>query len=486
MESTKQFHKNFENFDNRSKGFLTPDEYSKFINHVLSSYENGESIKIKLDEKLKVNGKVTLQDYLELNDTSSNNGEKAVESSVKILQLLKQLKDFKVLNDDDRRMIDWGINSILNKEIAQTELNRGSVSSSKSKCDTSLTRDQNSIYTELSPTALELLKSLDYLDFDIFAYEKAVGRENVLPTITYHVLKRNNLLSYINEKAFWTFIKKVQAGYNPNPYHNDLHASDVVQLCNFLLYNDVKEIGRLNDIDILSLIIAAATHDIKHPSVNNNYIIGAKTDLALIYNDQSVLENFHLSETFRLLWRDKDCDMFKKLTTSERNILRKRITGIIYATDNSKHFDYLSWLERMIKVNGISKGKNAEKIINNTNEFKSKQELLAVCLHLADISNPTRAFKIAQNWGKRIAEEFYNQGDREKAGGLAVSPGFDRRTGNLPKLQIGFASAMVKPYVEKVVEVFPKLQVMIDNINYGQEEWKKLEKELELQGTSSN
>eukprot|EP00826_Nyctotherus_ovalis_P054622 TRINITY_DN7168_c0_g1_i10.p1 TRINITY_DN7168_c0_g1~~TRINITY_DN7168_c0_g1_i10.p1 ORF type:complete len:216 (+),score=48.37 TRINITY_DN7168_c0_g1_i10:204-851(+) len=215
-------------------------------------------------------------------------------------------------------------------------------------------------------------------------------------------------------------------------------------------------------------------------------MVNAKTDLAALYNDQAVLENFHASEASKLLWNDKDCDMFIRLTTSERNALRKKIIGAILATDNARHFEHLGWLERMITTNEISKGKNADKIISKAADFDLKQQLLAVCIHLADVSNPTRAFKTAQEWGRRVTEEFYLQGDREKAKGLSVSMSCDRLTGNLPKSQIGFANVMVKPYVEKLVEIFPKLQVMLDNINCGIQEWGKLAKELELQKASSN
>jgi hypothetical protein len=42
-------------------------------------------------------------------------------------------------------------------------------------------------------------------------------------------------------------------------------------------------------------------HDYRHPGVNNNYLVKRQDALAITYNDQSVLENFHASESFKVM-----------------------------------------------------------------------------------------------------------------------------------------------------------------------------------------
>ena len=188
--------------------------------------------------------------------------------------------------------------------------------------------------------------------------------------------------------------------------------------------------------------------------------MNSNDDLALLYNDQSILENYHTSEVFKLLWRDPDCNIFNKLNESEQKLIRKRITGLILSTDNAKHFYHMTWLDRMISGLGISKGKNTENIINKSSsasEFDSKQSIMMILIHLADISNPTRPFKLAREWGIRVTTEFYLQGDKEKERNLQVSMGCDKEKGNLPKSQMGFISALASSYVEKVVNIFPVL-----------------------------
>ncbi|CAM9331031.1 unnamed protein product, partial [Heterosigma akashiwo] len=48
----------------------------------------------------------------------------------------------------------------------------------------------------------------------------------------------------------------------------------------------------------LALLLAAAFHDYRHPGLNNACLVAARAPLALTYNDQSVLENFHAAQAF--------------------------------------------------------------------------------------------------------------------------------------------------------------------------------------------
>jgi len=46
------------------------------------------------------------------------------------------------------------------------------------------------------------------------------------------------------------------------------------------------------------MYLAAAFHDYEHPGVNNPYLIATGDDMALKYNDISVLESHHVSAAF--------------------------------------------------------------------------------------------------------------------------------------------------------------------------------------------
>ncbi|NXQ31488.1 PDE4D phosphodiesterase, partial [Alaudala cheleensis] len=72
-----------------------------------------------------------------------------------------------------------------------------------------------------------------------------------------------------------------------------------------------------SDLEVLATLFAAAIHDVDHPGVSNQFLINTNSELALLYNDESVLENHHLAVGFRLL-QEQGCDIFQNLTRRER------------------------------------------------------------------------------------------------------------------------------------------------------------------------
>ncbi len=59
------------------------------------------------------------------------------------------------------------------------------------------------------------------------------------------------------------------------------------------------------------------------------------SELALMYNDESVLENHHLAVGFKLLQED-NCDIFQNLTKKQRQSLRKMVIDMVsYSASHS-------------------------------------------------------------------------------------------------------------------------------------------------------
>ncbi len=69
-----------------------------------------------------------------------------------------------------------------------------------------------------------------------------------------------------------------------------------------------------------SLILAAVMHDFHHPGVSNAFLIQSEDMLSLMYNDQSVLESFHASESYRV-FRNPDYNIFKNWDKSDIKVL---------------------------------------------------------------------------------------------------------------------------------------------------------------------
>ena len=91
-----------------------------------------------------------------------------------------------------------------------------------------------------------------------------------------------------------------QSGYDRNhPYHSSCHATSVANDVHYFLQN-----GGLKAItqpwEQLAMLFSAIIHDYKHPATNNNFEIVTLSDRALTYNNNSVLENFHVAESFKV------------------------------------------------------------------------------------------------------------------------------------------------------------------------------------------
>jgi hypothetical protein len=235
-------------------------------------------------------------------------------------------------------------------------------------------------------------------------------------------------------------------------------------------------------VDLISFFVASICHDIKHPGLTNAYHISAQTEYAVTYNDTSVLENFHIAETFRLLKSNSDgkrFNIFENFSKAENNLIRKRIIQCILATDMSFHSKIYSNLKIKIEALGISNGKNVEKLVKNLdkefNKFDAKQELLNYILHSSDLAHNVKEFRLTKKWTELLMEEFWKQGDLEKSEDLPVSYLCDRVGANVAKGQVGFISFVIAPTFQNLVNIWPGLHIYIDNANKNVEEWKKID-----------
>ena len=107
--------------------------------------------------------------------------------------------------------------------------------------------------------------------------------------------------------------------YRRNFYHSQVHAADVVQnLTIFFDKCDVKEICGMTDNDIFFSLLSGAAHDMDHPGTNNAFEVKMKSKLALLYNDQSVLEHHHAASFFFLLDNvNYDCNIMNGFSKKE-------------------------------------------------------------------------------------------------------------------------------------------------------------------------
>jgi len=178
-----------------------------------------------------------------------------------------------------------------------------------------------------------------------------------------------------------------------------------------------------------------------------------------MYNDESVLEQHHLAVAFKLM-QERECDFIASLSKKQRQTFRKIVIDMVLATDMSKHMTLLADLKTMVETKKVAS--SGVLLLDN---YQDRIQVLQNMIHLADLSNPTKPNRLYQRWTDRIMEEFWQQGDKERALGIDISPMCDRNNATVAKSQVGFIDYIVHPLWETWAElVYPDAQPMLDNL----------------------
>ena len=75
-----------------------------------------------------------------------------------------------------------------------------------------------------------------------------------------------------------------------------------------------------------------------HPGRNSAYLCNSGSELAILYNDTTVLENHHSALGFKLTQSDKRVNILANLDSDVYKVIRSGLIDVVLATDMSKHF----------------------------------------------------------------------------------------------------------------------------------------------------
>ncbi|XP_025163287.1 uncharacterized protein LOC105181918 isoform X3 [Harpegnathos saltator] len=272
--------------------------------------------------------------------------------------------------------------------------------------------------------------------FNAFTLETVTGGRS-LPVLCVHLFHWYGLLRHFNLDVVtvWKLFAFIEEGYHStNPYHNSIHATDVTQAMHcFLQEKKIKT--HLTSLEIMASLIAAVTHDLDHPGVNQPFLVATSNHLAALYQNTSVLENHHWRSAIGCLL---ESGVSAQLPADVRPELQRHISSLILATDITRQQEFLTRFRDYLS--------------NNSLEMKRAEDrhfILQIALKCADISNPCRPWDISRKWSYKVCEEFFRQGDYERRLNLPVTPLCDRHTTSIPKIQAGFFKHVVTPlYVE--------------------------------------
>eukprot|EP00842_Homolaphlyctis_polyrhiza_P004345 jgi/Hompol1/4911/HPOL_002090-RA len=245
---------------------------------------------------------------------------------------------------------------------------------------------------------------------------------------------------------------------------------------------------RFTKLEIFSLCIASAVHDLDHPGVGNAFLIQTSHPIAILYNDIAVLESHHASKAFEIA-RSSDANIFSSLTMEQMRFCRKLIISTVLATGkligfhvyitkdsscSSKYSKKAIYLAQHFQIINKFKGKLTTSSLKLEDEA-DRQLVLEMAVKCGDLGNPTKVFDESKRWSFLVMEEFFRQGDREKMLGLPVSKFMDRTDTNIPN-QLGFIDVLVTPLFDTwaMFSQTPFTSFCVTNMRNNREQWQSL------------
>ncbi|XP_072248649.1 cGMP-inhibited 3',5'-cyclic phosphodiesterase 3A-like [Leuresthes tenuis] len=332
------------------------------------------------------------------------------------------------------------------------------------------------------PGLEHLMSQINNWNFPIFSLvERTHGKAGcILSQVSYRLFVDTGLFETfkIPIKEFMNYFHALENGYRDIPYHNRIHATDVLHAVWYLTtqpvpglptlvtengihtdsangitpratrflvskMNSVQEEGYgslaalIPGLELMALYVAAAMHDYDHPGRTNAFLVATSAPQALLYNDRSVLENHHAASAWNLFMSRPEYNFLVNLEHVEFKRFRFLVIEAILATDLKKHFDFLAEFNAKVGDEGVS-------VIDWTNE-NDRLLVCQMCIKLADVNGPLKCKELHLKWTEGIVNEFYEQGDEEANLGLPISPFMDRSAPQLAKLQESFITHIVGP-----------------------------------------
>mmetsp|Transcript_26026 Transcript_26026/g.51916 ORF Transcript_26026/g.51916 Transcript_26026/m.51916 type:complete len:1410 (-) Transcript_26026:21-4250(-) len=267
----------------------------------------------------------------------------------------------------------------------------------------------------------------------------------------------------IPNQKITNLVSTVSGKYRDVAFHNLRHGIAVAHTSfYFIACTDAGSC--LNSIQAFALLMSGLCHDLDHPGHTNAFEVNSNSDLALFYNDTSVLENHHCATAAMILKQD-DCNVLAGMERDEFREFRSVMCHAILATDMSTHFNLLSKFRDAVHTDG---GWNPE-------QSADKLLLLSVLLHAADLSNPCRQWESSSEWSRLVSVEFNAQVELEKELGLPFLPFMESHDDvSKAKQEISFIEFIIEPMWKDVVEFLPQLDFCLDNIADNKTKWREI------------
>ena len=219
------------------------------------------------------------------------------------------------------------------------------------------------MYNPTAATMALVHGALDTWSNDCICIE-AQSSANCLVLVAEAILERHGLVEacHLDRGTLRAFLLETQGRYGSGQYHNSVHGADVM-LSTHLFLTKFGVVGRLTKLQLLAALLGALVHDFNHPGTSNAHEVALPpppprrrrpaprsslrstsppnlsisqsrarqikihSRLAIVYSDQSVLEQHHLASAFAVL-HTPGTDLLSGLTTEEFVMVRSLVIDL--------------------------------------------------------------------------------------------------------------------------------------------------------------
>eukprot|EP01053_Blabericola_migrator_P006285 Blabericola_migrator_1__6284@NODE_316_length_9900_cov_121_130174_g26_i2_p3_GENE_NODE_316_length_9900_cov_121_130174_g26_i2NODE_316_length_9900_cov_121_130174_g26_i2_p3_ORF_typecomplete_len351_score65_38PDEase_I/PF00233_19/1_5e41_NODE_316_length_9900_cov_121_130174_g26_i287689820 len=188
------------------------------------------------------------------------------------------------------------------------------------------------------------------------------------------------------------------------PYHHAGHAALVLHTSVELLRMMGIWDGCMSNLEKKAMVVSAVGHDVGHPGKTSAFLTNMKHPLALLYNDKSVLENYHCASLLWLL-QQRQSNVLDAANSSVKRELRKQIIMSVLWTDLMEHFVVLkSFKHTLCDKYGQLRGTSM------MHPADLRHGIFAMTLKLADLAYMAmEPVQIALQWAMDYYQEVFIQ-----------------------------------------------------------------------------
>ncbi|XP_059614609.1 probable 3',5'-cyclic phosphodiesterase pde-5 [Phlebotomus argentipes] len=270
-------------------------------------------------------------------------------------------------------------------------------------------------------------------------------------------------LSRFDKMSLIRFTLTVKKNYRRVPYHNWTHGFSVANT----MYSILKRSnGVFKSTECLALFIGSLCHDLDHRGKNNKFMLDTESPLAAMYST-STMEHHHFNQTVAILQQEGH-NIFGKLSNSEYKQVLGLVKHCILATDLALFFPNKAKLAQLVAEDSFSWSLLEHRLL-----------IQAIAMTASDLSASAKPWDIQVETVKVIFEEFYQQGDAERAVGRQPMAMMDRnKPDEQANSQVGFITGICIPCYSLLQHLLPDTQPLLNMCQQNLDRWQKIADEV--------